>query len=483
MHNYPQIIQRQSVINKYNISNMNTFLLKLKTGIAVMGILIASIFGVTHVNAPKTSAAPQFTSGKPYTLYGSGISSTDTSVRLTSFKQPVSDTPWVTADLIGGVGNYFYLTIEPSTDRKEFLGCTGVTQNSDGTAYVTGCVRGLSFAYPYTASTTLRLSHSGGSRVVLSNSPQLYNDIITYINGISIAGVNDGSATVKGIFEKATGSEAASHAAIGSGNTTAPLVLTTDIASSTRSANVQQVIISSSTGYIDSSFLNGVVTTSGNNTFTGTNTFSTSTTATTTIGSFPAWEIGKQQVTFTSGSGNFTVPSGITKLNVTICAGGGNGGGSTSSGSSVSAAGGGGSGGCAFKMFDTSATTSIAYSVGAAVANSSFGTIFTTAGATASSQAGSGGSTAGGAGGTASGGDLNITGTNGGGGSGGSTGNGLGGQGASCPFGGGGGGGLVNGSTGSAGGYCAGGGGGAATSGGGGGSAGNGAPGFIRITW
>lgn len=200
-------------------------------------------------------AVPTFTSGKVYTLYGGGISSTDTSIKLSSFLQPVSGQPILTADLIQGVGASFYITIEPSTNRKETVGCNVVTQNIDGTATLSGCTRGYMFTFPYTTSTTLQLSHSGGSRVVLSDSPQLYNDIISYVNTITAAGVVDSSSIAKGIVEMATGAEAAANAAVGSGNTTAPLALGSNIASSTRKANIAQVVVASTTGYIDYGYI------------------------------------------------------------------------------------------------------------------------------------------------------------------------------------------------------------------------------------
>lgn len=152
------------------------------------------IFLLAHagyqVTAPQTQSfgavTPQYVAAKLTYLYGGGISSVSTSIKLTSLTTP-NGAPLSTSQLISAVGGTYYATIEPSTTNKETVGCTGVTQNGDGTAIMTGCTRGLQFTAPYTASTTLALSHSGGSQVVLSDSPQLYNDILNYAAGVSQA--------------------------------------------------------------------------------------------------------------------------------------------------------------------------------------------------------------------------------------------------------------------------------------------------------
>lgn len=322
--------------------------------------VIGNLLFPSHQAAPKLQAAPQFTAAKPSSLYGGGISSSDTSIKLVALVTPAG-AAINTGDAIGGVGSYVYGTIEPASSRKETVACTAITQNSDGTATLTGCSRGMQFTYPYTASTTLALSHAGGSRFVLSDSPQLYQDIIAYANTITAAGVVDASGIAKGIVEISTAAEASSHTAIGGGNTSAPLVLASSISSSTRTVNTAQVVISSSTdGYIDQSYLKNIPVLNIANTFTGSNTFATSSTATTTIGAFPAWEIGKQVQIFTS-SGTFSVPTGITKIHYRMVGGGGGGaqGATTANGS------GGEAGAYGEGWLSTSATTSIKVTIGA----------------------------------------------------------------------------------------------------------------------
>lgn len=124
--------------------------------------------------------------GIVYYLYGSGVGSSDTSVTLTSFKQPVSSYKLTMTDF-GDIG---YLTLEPgNSTRQEFVSFTGISQNTDGTATLTGVTRGLGFVSPYTASSSLQKQHSGGSQAVISNPPQFYERFANKLNDQQITGV------------------------------------------------------------------------------------------------------------------------------------------------------------------------------------------------------------------------------------------------------------------------------------------------------
>lgn len=111
------------------------------------------------------------TGGLTYRLQSS-IGTTDTSVTLSSLKNR-SDIPLTMAYLGTDIG---YGTLSPQTSRSEFISFTGVTQNANGTAQLTGVTRGLSDIFPFTASTTLRNSHPGQSVFILSDSPQLFDE-------------------------------------------------------------------------------------------------------------------------------------------------------------------------------------------------------------------------------------------------------------------------------------------------------------------
>lgn len=68
-----------------------------------------------------------------------------------------------------------YLTVEPGTSREEVFYCTGKTA---GTAW-TGCTGGLAFQGSSTqASTTLQYAHNAGSRVVMSDVSQFFNEYV-----------------------------------------------------------------------------------------------------------------------------------------------------------------------------------------------------------------------------------------------------------------------------------------------------------------
>lgn len=377
---------------------MSTLFHKFIAGLSALIMAIVPVSQPVQPVAPL-GAAPQFVSAKPTYLYGSGISSSDTSIKLTSLVTPTGD-PIITNQLIGGVSNVFYGTLEPNTTRKETVSCTTVTQNSDNTAILSGCTRGLLFTYPYTASSSLAFSHSGGSRFVLSNSPQLYQDIIDYVNNATSSGAVDASLTAKGIVEVATGTEAASNKAIGSGNTSAPLALTTAISTSTAPSSGNYVVVTKSTGKIDNAFLDS----------TATATLATST----IIGAYPAWQIGKNMyVASSTGTSTWSVPNGITKVYVRLVGGGGNGGAATCNNVATTYSGGsGGGGGYAEKMANLTGSSTVTIFVGSAAQESSFGYGSSFFFKALGGSSGSGGT--GGAGGSGVGGDINITGQGGG---------------------------------------------------------------------
>lgn len=123
--------------------------------------------------------------GSTYNLAGSGVNSSATSFTLQSFTIKQTGQKITDSDL----GDIFYFTIEPGNNtRQEVLACTTLTQNAGGTATVSGCSRGMSPITPYTASTTLAFAHAGGSQVILSDPPQLFNLYTAKANDETIAG-------------------------------------------------------------------------------------------------------------------------------------------------------------------------------------------------------------------------------------------------------------------------------------------------------
>ena len=220
-----------------------------------------------HATQPTlgaSSATPVQTS--PSTLSGAGITSTATTINLTSFTLPDPNKSPVYMSMLGSVG---YAVLEPQTSKVENISFTGITQNTNGSAVLTGVSRGLSFYSPYAASTTLSIAHSGGAQLILSNSAAFYgqqfafvnnantwygvntfsstspprydemaaqytgNYIATtsefasvgYVNAVAVSGAPNATVSVKGISQLATAAQAASSTALGS--TGASLVIST----------------------------------------------------------------------------------------------------------------------------------------------------------------------------------------------------------------------------------------------------------------
>lgn len=374
--------------------------------------------------------------GNTYNLAGSGIGSTETSITLTSFTIKQTGQKILDADM----STTFYATIEPGSNTKqEIIGCTTVVQNGNNTATFSGCSRGLSPISPYTASTTLSFVHAGGSQVILSDPPQLFNqytakdnnEVITglwtvptpvsasgivnksYADGLSFGGVATATESSTGFSELATKLEQASSTILG--GTGGPVVLQARYATSTyNSSGSLQVVVTKNNNKIDDNFI------STSTLFATGAVFGT----TTQIGSFPAWQIGKQrQVITTTGTSTFTVPSGITQLYVEVVGGGGAGGNCQGTGSGCDSGGGGG-GGYANEIVDVTGTTTIQVYVSPAAAANAAGTWTTfgtngfylsaTGGAVGTGGSSAGGFRVGGDGGCGSNGDINICGSGGG---------------------------------------------------------------------
>lgn len=230
---------------------MNTLL----HGIVSVGMFLGSLLGVYHpaVEAPAVTPslgdAVQPIAGSTYSLSGSGVSSSATSIILSSLTLPQTGQKLQDSDL----SDTFYATLEPGNrSRQELVSCTTVTQNANGTATLSGCARGLAPITPYTASSSLQFAHSGGSQVIFSDSPQLYRQFAAKANNETITGQwtfstfpitpsnSAASETVAGVAELATGAEAAASTQSGSAGR---LALPTSIATSTWNTNTSGNVV------------------------------------------------------------------------------------------------------------------------------------------------------------------------------------------------------------------------------------------------
>jgi hypothetical protein len=360
---------------------MNTLITLIAKIIVAPLIFTLSIAGydVQRNIVPTPTITPKVQTLGSYNPSGGGTyrlrttaGSTDTQIQLSSFKEPVSNIAYTMTVLNSSVG---YGTLDPQTSKSEFISFTGIIQNSDGTAILTGVTRGLARSYPYTASSTLRQPHAGQSIFILSDSPQHFNEYAVkqndetitgdwkvgspinatsianrnYVDGKIFGGIGNASETATGTVQIATGLQTASSTSNG---TLGRLVIPASLSTSTYNSATAplKVVVTQNSGKIDDNFIS-----------TSTLFTNLSLATTTNIGSFPAFQIGKNtRIITTIGTSTFSVPSGVTTLQVEIQASGGNGVGPTCSGVNQSCGGPGGSaGGYAIKTVDVTGTTSI----------------------------------------------------------------------------------------------------------------------------
>lgn len=146
---------------------------------------LLTLFILTLLLLPTVSSATYNPSGGSSYRLQTSIGSSNTTIRLSSFKEPVSNIPYtmtfLNSDLECG-------TIAPGLSTSEFISFTGITQNADGTATLTGVSRGLSRSYPYTASTTHQQPHPGQSTFIMSDAPCLFSQYAVKQNNEAITG-------------------------------------------------------------------------------------------------------------------------------------------------------------------------------------------------------------------------------------------------------------------------------------------------------
>lgn len=115
----------------------------------------------------------KFVQAQFYTLAGSGVSMGASTLTLQSFK----DIDGVNLT-ITDFGTRGYMTLEPGSGTlEESISFTGVTQNGNGTATLTG-VSSVGFKAPYTVTANVAKSHAGGVKAVLTNTAGFYNEFV-----------------------------------------------------------------------------------------------------------------------------------------------------------------------------------------------------------------------------------------------------------------------------------------------------------------
>lgn len=243
---------------------------------------LLSGFGIVALGFASFAAASSYpVGGQNYFLSGAGVTSSQTTIPLTSFKTP--DGRAITMSMFGDIG---YGTLEPQSPSKvEFVTFTGISQNPSGTAVLTGVTRGIDFVYPYAASTTLRESHSGGSTFIITNTPSFYYDQFTMNNNNNLftwpaastspasrgyvdyvafngAAVINADTLNKGIVQIATQLQAASSTALGSSGATIVIPASTATSSYNAATAPLRAVVTQNSGLIDPRFVfNGVTLT------------------------------------------------------------------------------------------------------------------------------------------------------------------------------------------------------------------------------
>lgn len=256
-----------------------------KIAIIVSGLLVLGlgIFFLTN----RTVGATLPVAGQTYTLAGSGTTGSATSITLSSLTIPQTGYKLQDSDF----SDTFYITFEPgSRQRQEIASCTTVTQNANNTATLSGCTRGLLPFTPFTASSSYQFAHGGGTSVIFSDPPQLFNQFLAADNTSTITGLytftqlplgptssltNDqqfvtayqlqqvtstgavnGSEAVAGKFEGATQAEMSAGTEFGT--TGASLTLLSKYATSSIAVSGRYLVVTrNSDGKIDASFGGG----------------------------------------------------------------------------------------------------------------------------------------------------------------------------------------------------------------------------------
>lgn len=119
-----------------------------------------------------------------FTLAGAGVSAGDTTMTLQTFAQ--IDGTLLTMSNFGIIG---YGTVQPdSRDLEEQISFTGVTQNANGSATLTG-VKTVGMVSPYTETSGFAAGHVGGSTFVISNTAGFYNKFVSKLNDEYIEGI------------------------------------------------------------------------------------------------------------------------------------------------------------------------------------------------------------------------------------------------------------------------------------------------------
>jgi hypothetical protein len=130
-----------------------------------------------EIETESVLGSTKYVQAQYFTLAGSGATLGATTITLKSFKQ--IDGSLLTMSNFGSKG---FGTIEPNSGiYEEQISFTGVTQNTNGTATLSG-VSTVGNVYPYTEVSGLSITHAGGVKFVISNTVGFYNTFTNKFN-------------------------------------------------------------------------------------------------------------------------------------------------------------------------------------------------------------------------------------------------------------------------------------------------------------
>lgn len=274
----------------------------MKNTLKVLLIVMTLMMGVGIVYATTLN----FVETPTDFLYTS-LSSAGTSMIVTPYPTDLDGNKLTMTDF----GSNPTLTIDPGVKSyEEIIRFTGIVDNGNNTATLTGLTRDLTSKSPYTNTGSGR-QHGAGALVVFSNNPQMYARLAAlenaetisglwtfstspvvptptlgtqvankaYADSIALAGAPNASTVLQGLVQIATALQAASTTSTGS--TGAILVIPASMSTSTPGSNATlQNVMSLNDGKLSPNWLNG---TGEQYTFNATTTMSSAVIATTTI--------------------------------------------------------------------------------------------------------------------------------------------------------------------------------------------------------
>ncbi len=126
----------------------------------------------------------KFAQLQAFVVAGAGAIIGDTEITLSSFESIDG-----VALTMANFGTKGFATIEPNSGtQEEQISFTGVTQNLNGTATLTG-VSNVLFLSPYTETSGLAKTHSGGVKFVISNTSGFYHTFANVDDDETVTGV------------------------------------------------------------------------------------------------------------------------------------------------------------------------------------------------------------------------------------------------------------------------------------------------------